>query len=230
MSASRCVRAKWCAARGSLTITSCVFACACACAQLRTGIAGDSSVEKLVAMVKQLELAGVDHVVLHARDAMLNESPRSNRKVPPIREDWAVQLAQSVSPRTRLTYNGEVKDHARVHQLLNHFDGVMVGRQVIADPFGMLATADETFYGEPKRALVRRDVVLSYAQWLDEQSALGLPTGLYALSPLLNVYLGHPGSRQWKERLLTSTEATPQLSYVERIRAAADLVDESLHD
>lgn len=62
--------------------------------KIRTGIVGESSYERLTEFVSQLANCGVGHIVLHARDAILDKelTPKENLKVPPLKRDWALQL------------------------------------------------------------------------------------------------------------------------------------------
>ncbi|MCP3689535.1 MAG: tRNA dihydrouridine(20/20a) synthase DusA, partial [Gammaproteobacteria bacterium] len=93
----------------------------------RTGIDAQQDYElfrKFAAV--QIE-AGVDALIVHARNAWLQGlSPKQNRDIPPLKYDWVYRLKQDF-PQTEIIINGGIKtlDAALAH--LQQVDGVMLG-------------------------------------------------------------------------------------------------------
>lgn len=58
--------------------------------KMRTGVDGAASYDALVRLTSELFHVGIDHVILHARDAILDQrvSTNDNRRIPPLRRDW----------------------------------------------------------------------------------------------------------------------------------------------
>jgi tRNA-dihydrouridine synthase len=181
-----------------------------------------SSFEALLEVVESVALpCGVDHVVLHARDAILtgNASTKDNLRIPPLRRDWGEALRARVGARMRLTYNGEVKSMHEARALVEAgYSGAMMGRRIIDFPFD-LASADEVVFGATGgRPLSREEVALEYAMWLETNLT---PSDSVSVAPMLNLFAGTPVSKQWKKALLLERASDGPPS---RIRAAVETV------
>jgi tRNA-dihydrouridine synthase A len=169
--------------------------------KIRTGLSGNSSYEKLRQLVGGVVNVGIDHVILHARDAIIGESCRNNRRIPPLRPEWARALRADF-PEVRLTFNGEVKSVYQAKTILDKdgFDGVMMGRQAINEPFSFIL-ADEVIFGEAKKDVSREDIVDKYIEWLEKGENLA-PSNVAMVAPLINLFHGCPASKLWKRVLL----------------------------
>jgi tRNA-dihydrouridine synthase A len=78
--------------------------------------------------VTQIENAGCENFVIHARKAWLKGlSPKENRTVPPLNYDWVYRIKKNF-PHLTIAINGGIMsvDEATVH--LQSVDSVMLGR------------------------------------------------------------------------------------------------------
>ncbi len=117
----------------------------------RIGIDERDSYEELVGFVATVAGTGCTSFAIHARKAWLTGlSPKQNRDVPPLRYDVAARLKADF-PDLEIVLNGGIRslDEARAH--LDTFDGAMIGRAAVDDPY-LLAEADQVIFGEPSVA------------------------------------------------------------------------------
>ncbi len=85
--------------------------------------------------------AGCDTFIVHARKAWLQGlSPKENREIPPLNYPRVHRLKQA-RPELSISINGGVKTLEETQQQLELVDGVMVGREVYANPY-IMATVD----------------------------------------------------------------------------------------
>ena len=64
----------------------------------------------------------------------MGPSPRQNRSVPPLNYKYVYQLKQDFQ-HLEIIINGGIKSIERAHSHLEKVDGVMLGREVYANPF-----------------------------------------------------------------------------------------------
>ena len=169
--------------------------------KIRTGIVGESSYDNLSSMVSKIKAVGVKNIVLHARDAILSGrmSPKKNRVIPEIRRDWAIQLQRDHSD-VSITFNGGIGSVTEARNFLKEyeeFEGVMLGRAIINDPYGTLSVVDRDFF-EPSSDVVvvsREQALMEYLAFLRSEGLKGTET--FEMSPLLNFYHGTPAAKKW---------------------------------
>jgi tRNA-dihydrouridine synthase len=120
------------------------------------------------------------------------------------------------APGLRVTYNGEVRtlDEARELLTAGLFDGVMMGRALIDDPF-KLAFADSNEDLE-----TRENVARLYAEWLETGKNAATNAESANMNPMLNLFHGHPKSKLWKRILLEDREQPSS----QRIRRALEKI------
>jgi tRNA-dihydrouridine synthase A len=141
--------------------------------------------------------AGATRFVVHARKAWLEGlSPKENREVPPL--DYSlVYRVKAENPGLAIIVNGGINslDEAEAH--LTHVDGVMLGRAAYQNP-AMLAEVDARFFGGEKRHLDA--AVAEYVAHVEKALAGG--ARLNALvKPMLGLFNGRPGARQFRRHL-----------------------------
>ena len=107
----------------------------------RIGIDEQDSYEALQHFVFTVASAGCKDFIIHARKAWLKGlSPKQNREVPPLRYDVVYQIKKDF-PNLNISLNGGVTSLDEAIEILQHVDGVMVGREVYHNPF-LLAQVD----------------------------------------------------------------------------------------
>lgn len=165
----------------------------------RIGVDEMDSYQHLHDFVATLATVGVQVFIVHARKAWLSGlSPKQNREIPPLRYELVQQLKADF-PQLTVVINGGVQNLAEASALLAWADGVMIGRAAYQNPY-LLAEADKQIFGSNITPPSREQVVGDYLPYVEEQLALGQP--LHRLSkPLLGLWLGQRGAKQWKRTL-----------------------------
>ncbi|QLF91882.1 tRNA dihydrouridine(20/20a) synthase DusA [Pseudomonas sp. ABC1] len=141
----------------------------------RIGINGRESYDELCDFVGQVRDAGCRTFIVHARIAILEGlSPKENREIPPLRYDVAARLKEDF-PELEIILNGGIKtlDECAAH--LQHFDGVMLGREAYHNPY-LLAEVDQRLFAcdQPtiSRAQALTEIRPYVARHLDEGGAM----------------------------------------------------------
>ena len=101
-------------------------------------------------LVSAIRDAGADGVIIHARNACLDISPRDNREKPPLDYEAVYRIKQDF-PELFVGINGNIMDLDDAQEHLNHVDGVMMGRALYRDPY-ILEDADFRIFGDSRSA------------------------------------------------------------------------------
>lgn len=172
----------------------------------RIGIDDRDRYEDLVDFVRTVATVGCDRFSVHARKAWLKGlDPKQNRTIPPLRYGDVYQLKQDF-PQLEIEINGGILslDEAQTH--LQHVDGVMIGRAAYDTPY-LFAESDRLFYHSDRPPRSRAAVVTDLLPYFDRCLSQGIR--LHTLiRPILQLFAGQPGSRQWK-RHLTEQSSKP---------------------
>ncbi len=170
----------------------------------RIGIDEQDSYAQFVEFVGQLQDAGCEVFVVHARKAWLHGvSPKSNRQVPPLRYDYVHQLKREF-PHLTVVLNGGLKDFTAIHAHLDNVDGVMLGRGVYDNPW-LLSGVDEEIYHLEHSSLERFQVGYRYAEYCRQQAVMGVPLRTL-IRPLFGLFYAQPGARYWRRQLSESLQ------------------------
>jgi tRNA-dihydrouridine synthase A len=165
----------------------------------RLGIDDLDSDAHLHAFVAALVEAGVDRVVVHARKAWLHGlSPKENRSVPPLQPERVQRLKQAF-PNLRIEFNGGVRTWEGVEAALRAFDGVMVGRVAIENPY-WLAQVDARVFNPTAVVPTRTQVVERYLPYVEAGMARGVPWSAL-VKPLIPLVRDVAGGRAWRRTL-----------------------------
>lgn len=168
----------------------------------RIGINGRDSYQALVDFVGTVAEAGCEHFIVHARIAILEGlSPKENRHVPPLRYEVVEQLKHEF-PQLQMTLNGGIKTLEECEAHLHTFDGVMLGREVYANPW-LLHEVDQRLYQDstPKPAS-RTQVLLQLRAYIEQQVAQGVKV-THITRHILGIAQGFPGARRFRQILST---------------------------
>ncbi|MFT6270352.1 MAG: tRNA-dihydrouridine synthase A [Alphaproteobacteria bacterium] len=157
--------------------------------------------------------AGCEHFIVHARKAWLQGlSPKQNRDVPPLNYERVYRLKQD-NPALKISINGGITTLDQAKQQLQHVDGVMMGREVYANPF-ILSTVDSELYGDLKTPqLNRSEIVIAMTAYIHEQVALGARVWHIARHTL-GLFQSQVGGKIWRRYLSqngTAKHNNPQL-------------------
>jgi len=163
----------------------------------RIGVDDCDSYQQLAAFVDCVAAAGCEHFIVHARKAWLQGlSPKQNREIPPL--DYPMVAALKADfPALGFTLNGGIATVAAALTALESFDGVMIGREVYANPY-LLAQLAAPLYQRPLPT--RRQVVESMAGYIEQELAAG--NRLHHITRhMLGLYRELPGARQFRRHL-----------------------------
>ena len=165
----------------------------------RIGIDDMDEYEDLTRFVCEVADAGCDTFIIHARKAWLQGlSPKENRDIPPLSYPRVYALKQEF-PELSISINGGIKTFDDAQQHLSYVDGVMLGREIYANPY-LLASVDETFYSDPQPVPTREMVVIKMQNYIRQQLAKG-EREWHVARHMLGLFQGQPGGRVWRRYL-----------------------------
>jgi len=165
----------------------------------RIGIDDLDSYEFLCNFIEKVKAQGCDTFIIHARKAWLSGlSPKQNRDVPPLDYERVYQLKRDFSELT-IAINGGIKTLDECNTHLQHVDGVMLGREVYANPY-ILSTVDQQLFGCDKAPLTRFQVLEKMYPYIESQLADGVHLNRIARH-MLGLFQGLPGARAWRRHL-----------------------------
>jgi tRNA-dihydrouridine synthase A len=160
--------------------------------------------------IGHVSAAGCDTFVIHARKAILaGLSPKENREIPPLKYARAYKLKRNF-PALTVILNGGVKTLAEVPEHLAHLDGVMIGRAAYDAPYGLLAEADQTLFGETRSTPSESEIALAYLDYAERELTRGVR--LHSITRhAMGLFTGRPGARAWRRALSeVNTASTPR--------------------
>ena len=161
---------------------------------------------------------GVDHIIVHARQAWLKGlSPKENRDIPPLNYDRVYALKQRLLAAANdlpISINGGFTDWHDIRLGLDQVDGVMLGRAAYQQPAQLAIWAAQVFGHDAADANMVMSAMAAYA---DHEVAKG--ERLIAITRhMLGFASGRKGARSWRRTL--SEEARGQASDGNLIREA----------
>ncbi|MEN8840175.1 MAG: tRNA dihydrouridine(20/20a) synthase DusA [Octadecabacter sp.] len=170
----------------------------------RIGVDDQDPEDVLPEFLARIVGAGVTRVTIHARKAWLQGlSPKENRDVPPLDYDL-VHRMKGLFPNLHISINGGVASLKHAKELLDAgLDGVMIGRAAYHNPTDILQAADAVIWGDdmgPDPV----DVVLQMRDYIDAHMADTTRGGgklMPVARPMLGLFAGRPGARQWRRYL-----------------------------
>ncbi len=196
---ANCIRAMRKAVRVPVTVKS------------RIGIDDKDSYQFLREFVDAQAEAGCSKFIVHARIAILEGlSPKENRSVPPLKYERVYRLKQDY-PDLEIVLNGGVTDIETIDEVLQHVDGVMIGREAYHRPY---------FLAEIERHLnpdwsppTRREVIDRMLPYVESQMHEGVPLMRIARH-MMGLVGGMPGARKWRRYLSQNAhreDASPRM-------------------
>jgi len=164
----------------------------------RIGIDDKDSDDYLRRFVDTLIESGCRTFVVHARIAILEGlSPKQNRTVPPLNYERVYRLRQEL-PELEIVLNGGLTSADQVAGVLEHVDGVMIGRQAYHDPF-FLAELEQRFLGQSPLP-DRREIVERMMPYIESQLVAGERLNRITRH-MLGLFAGQPGARAWRRSI-----------------------------
>ena len=144
--------------------------------------------------------AGCDTFIVHARKAWLQGlSPKENREIPPLNYPRVHRL-KATRPELSISINGGVKTLDETKTQLLDVDGVMMGREVYANPY-ILANVDNVIFGDDQSEVTsRRDLVMKMQEYIARQDDPYFKPW-HVARHMLGLYQGQAGGRIWRRYL-----------------------------
>ena len=144
--------------------------------------------------------AGCDTFIVHARKAWLQGlSPKENREIPPLNYPRVHRL-KATRPELSISINGGVKTLDETKTQLLDVDGVMMGREVYANPY-ILANVDNVIFGDDQSEVIsRRDLVMKMQEYIARQDDPYFKPW-HVARHMLGLYQGQAGGRIWRRYL-----------------------------
>jgi tRNA-dihydrouridine synthase A len=166
----------------------------------RIGIDERDSYEELTQFIDTVSKAGCETFIIHARKAWLKGlSPKENREVPPLCYETVFQLKRDF-PQLEIVINGGITTLEQSSELLNHVDGVMLGREVYQNPY-LLAKVDTILFGDDAPILSRKQVIDALLPYIQTQLQ-NQDVRLNSISRhVLGLFHGEYGARLWRRFL-----------------------------
>ena len=182
----------------------------------RIGVDENDSYEFLTKFIKQIRDAGVNHIVIHARKAILTGlTPSENRSIPPLNYG-AVRQIKLDYPDLQITLNGGLTNTNAVTEALTWADGVMIGRAAYENP-GWIHELSTTLFHTEESTFDPHNLIKEYLPYIHSQLRLGIPLR-HMTRHLLNIFNGQPGARSYRRTL--SEESRAQTAGLETIKNA----------
>jgi tRNA-dihydrouridine synthase A len=163
----------------------------------RIGVDDQDPEQSLRNLIDICAQAGVNVFAVHARKAWLEGlSPKENRDVPPLDYELVYRVKRE-RPALTILVNGGIESLEQAEDHLRHVDGVMLGRAAYQNPL-LLTDVDARFFGGAPVDL--EAAVNAYAGHVERQLQQG--ARLHSLiKPMLGLYNGRPGARQFRRHL-----------------------------
>lgn len=153
---------------------------------------GGDGFDQLFRFADRVHLAGCARLIVHARQARLNWTPKDNRG-DRLKLDYGVVYRLKKSfPDMPVSINGNILSLTAIETHLKHVDGVMIGRWAYGNPYALI-DIDRLFYNDSHPILKRSTILHKMIPYLhDNQSRLSviLPhlAGLFHACPMAKEY------------------------------------------
>lgn len=173
----------------------------------RTGVDDLDTEEHLHRFIATIAQTGCEVFIVHARKAWLQGlSPKENREIPPLLYERVFDLKHHF-PQLTIVINGGVTSVDMSLNLLQHVDGVMMGREAYHNPF-VLAEVDRDIYGDTSPHVTRDAVLEAFIPYCESQISQGARLNHMARH-VLGLYAGQPGGKRFR-RFLSENGHHPQ--------------------
>ncbi len=163
----------------------------------RLGLGRELNYEFFEEFIDEISNTGIKIIYVHARNAILSGiSPQANRSIPPLNYDF-VKKIKNKFPKITFILNGGIDNLDKAENLLEEFDGVMVGRLIKNNPF-ILKEVDKKIFKE-KNKLIDESIINNYFEYI--RPKMGFESIFRLLSPLLNIFFSVPNSKIYKSKI-----------------------------
>ena len=148
--------------------------------------------------IDEVQKSGIKIIYVHARNAILTGiSPSQNRSIPKLDYNFVKKIKLKF-PNIIFILNGGITSLDMAHDLVDNFDGVMLGRLIQNNPF-LLKKVDEMFFNIKSQNKINEEIVLKYFEYI--RPKIGKESIFRLLSPILYIFFGVPNSKIFKSKI-----------------------------
>lgn len=166
--------------------------------KIRIGVDEQDSYEFLSQFIEKISRE-IDTVIIHARKAWLSGlSPKENREIPPLDYPRVYQLKKDF-PKLNIVINGGISTLEEAKQHLQYVEGVMIGRAAYQNPTLLTQVDSELFNAQDPLIDITASIKAFYP-YIEQELSRG--TFLkHLIRPMLGLFQGCAGARQWRRYL-----------------------------
>ncbi len=145
-----------------------------------------------------VQKAGCAHLIIHARQAKLNLSPKDNRgERLPLNYDLVYRLKKSF-PDMPISINGNILSYEDIDQHLPHVDGVMLGRWAYGNPYA-LVNIDKRYYNDSHVVPGRLEILDAFFPYLERNKE-----HISIICPhIMGLFHGCPNAKKYKQAVMS---------------------------
>ena len=148
--------------------------------------------------IDEVQKSGIKIIYVHARNAILTGiSPSQNRSIPKLDYNFVKKIKLKF-PNIIFILNGGITSLDMARDLVDNFDGVMLGRLIQNNPF-LLKKVDEMFFNIKSQNKINEEIVLKYFEYI--RPKIGKESIFRLLSPILYIFFGVPNSKIFKSKI-----------------------------
>ena len=163
----------------------------------RLGLGKELDYEFFEEFIDEISKSGINIIYVHARNAILSGiSPQANRTIPPLDYSFVKKIKKKY-PKITFILNGGIDTLEKGKNLLNEFDGIMLGRLIKNNPF-ILKEVDNKIFNE-KYTLINEKVINNYFDYIKPK--MGFESIFRLLSPILNIFFSVPHGKFYKTKI-----------------------------
>ena len=164
----------------------------------RIGIGKKLDYDFFEEFIDEVQNSGVKIIYVHARNAILTGiSPSQNRSIPKLDYNFVKKIKLKF-PNIIFILNGGITSLDMAKDLLNSFDGVMLGRLIQNNPF-LLRKVDDVFFNIKSQDKINEEIILKYFDYI--RPKIGKESIFRLLSPILHIFFGVPNSKMFKSKI-----------------------------
>ncbi len=167
-------------------------------AKTRIGFDQTEDFDYLDNFISNMNSAGCNTFILHARKAMLSGlSPKQNLNIPKLNYQMVYDI-KNKKPNLEIIINGGISKIEEINNHLKKCDGVMIGRSIYQNPYSLVEIEKEIF--KTKNNPTREEVVEKLLEYLKKEVSLGTKVN-HIMRHTVGLYHGQVGSKDWKRYL-----------------------------
>lgn len=165
----------------------------------RTAIDNANPEQCLGELMREITKAGANGIIVHARRALLaGLNPKQNRTAPPLDYKTPLRL-RAQYPNLPMIVNGGITQAEDAREMLRKFDGVMIGRAAVRNPYLLARLAEDEFNIAPPTRKEALQQMLTYAREEPPREWRKIAVATAAL------FHGEPGASKVRRLLSTSS-------------------------